>query len=56
MANIEELTFDGYVFANAQEVELAKSEAKKIAYIEAHADMSNIGVVKGVYEKAIEER
>ncbi|MBP5599007.1 MAG: hypothetical protein IK121_00235 [Lachnospiraceae bacterium] len=56
MANIEELTFDGYVFANAQDLELAKSEAKKIAYIEAHADMSNIGVVKGVYEKAIEER
>ena len=56
MANIDELTFDGYIFANAQDLELAKSEAKKIAYIEAHADMSNISVVKGVYEKAIEER
>jgi len=56
MANIEELTFDGYIFANAQDLELAKNEAKRIAYIEAHADMSNMGVVKGVYEKAIEER
>ena len=56
MLNKEELTFDGFVYANAADVELAKNEAKKIAYIENHTDTSNMTVMKGVYEKLIEAR
>ena len=56
MLNKEELTFDGFVFANADDVELAKNEAKKIAYIESHTDTGNMTVMKGVYEKLIEAR
>ena len=56
MINKEELTFDGFVFANPEDVELAKNEAKKIAYIESHTDIGNMTVMKGVYEKLIEAR
>ncbi len=56
MADLKELSFDGYVFANSQDCELAKSEAKKISYIESHTDMTNLNIVKSVYEKALEER
>ncbi len=56
MANREELTFDGFVFANREDVEVAKNEAKKIAYIENHTDTSNLGNMKTVYEKLIETR
>ncbi|MCR5310437.1 MAG: hypothetical protein K6E32_03325 [Lachnospiraceae bacterium] len=56
MINKEELTFDGFVFANPEDVELAKNEAKKIAYIESHTDTGNMTVMKGVYEKLIEAR
>ena len=52
MLNKEELTFDGFVFANADDVELAKNEAKKIAYIESHTDTDNMTVMKGVYENS----
>ena len=56
MANREELVFDGFVFANHEDVEIAKNEAKKIAYIENHTDTSNLSVMKNVYEKLIETR
>lgn len=56
MNNIEELTVDGYVFANKQDAELAKNEIKKIAYIESHIDMSNMNMVKSIYAQAIENR
>lgn len=56
MAKVEELTVDGYVFANPQDAELAKNEIRKIAYIEAHTDMSNVASVKSIYEQAIESR
>lgn len=56
MADKTELLFDGYVFANAEDCELAKNEVKKISYIENHTDMSNLNIVKSVYEKALEER
>ena len=56
MANVEELTVDGFIFANPQDVEVAKNEIKKIAYIEAHSDMTNVSMIKSIYEKAIESR
>lgn len=56
MADYSELTVDGYIFSNPEDAELAKSEIKKIAYIESHTDLNNMGVVKSVYEKALEER
>ncbi len=56
MLNREELTFAGYIFANGEDLELAKNEEKKIAYIESHTDMTNISIVMSVYEKALENR
>ena len=56
MENIEALTVDGYVFANHEDAEIAKNEIRKIEYIESHVDMTNIAVVKSVYEKALNER
>lgn len=56
MANLEELLVDGYIFANPQDAELAKNEIRKIAYIEAHTDTSNVANVKSIYEQAIENR
>ena len=56
MEKIEALTVDGYVFANHEDAEIAKNEIRKIEYIESHVDMTNIAVVKSVYEKALNER
>lgn len=56
MADIKELSFDGYVFATPEDCELAKNEVKKISYIESHTDMTNLNIVKSVYNKALEER
>jgi len=56
MANYEELTVDGYIFATPKDAELAKNEIRKISYLENHADMTNVSMAKSVYEKALEER
>jgi len=56
MANLEELTVDGYIFASNKDAELAKNEIRKIDYIEKHTDMSNLSVAFSLYRKAIEER
>ena len=56
MDNIEALTVDGYIFANKEDAEIAKNEIRKIEYIESHVDMTNIALVKSVYEKAMAER
>ncbi len=54
--NLEELTVGGYVFSTHDDAELAKNEIKKIAYIESKMDMSNMTVVLGIYNKALENR
>ena len=56
MENIEALTVDGYIFATPEDAEIAKNEIRKIEYIESHTDMSNIAIVKSIYEKALTER
>lgn len=56
MENTEGLTIGGFTFLTEEDAELARSEAKKISYIESHTDMSNISVIKSVYSKALEER
>lgn len=56
MENIEALTVDGYIFATPEDAEIAKNEIRKIEYIESHTDMSNLAIVKGIYEKALAER
>ncbi|MCR5277969.1 MAG: hypothetical protein K6E19_00875 [Lachnospiraceae bacterium] len=52
--NKEELTFDGFVFANKDDLEIAKNEARKIDYLEKHTDTSNMANMRNVYEKLIE--
>lgn len=56
MENIENLTVDGYIFATPEDAEIAKNEIRKIDYIEKHADMTNVDIVRSVYEKALSER
>ena len=56
MENIEALTVDGYIFATHEDAEIAKNEIRKIEYIESHTDMTNIAIVKSIYEKALAER
>lgn len=56
MLNTEELTVDGYIFASPKDVELAKNEIRKIAYIESHTDMTNLSIAHSLYDKAISER
>lgn len=56
MENIEALTVDGYIFANKEDAEIAQNEIRKIEYIESHTDMTNIAIVKSIYEKALAER
>ena len=52
----EELTFEGFVFANKDDLELAKAEKKKVDYITSHTDMNNQSLIRGIYEKAIETK
>lgn len=54
--NLEDLTVGGYVFATHDDAEIARNEIKKIAYIESRMDMNNMSVVKGIYDKAMENR
>lgn len=56
MANTKELTVDGFIFANLDDVELAKNEIKRVAYIENHTDMTNVSQIKALYNQAIENR
>lgn len=52
--NLDELTVGGYTFATHTDAELAQNEINKIAYIESKMDMSNMTVVLGIYNKALE--
>lgn len=56
MANREELTYEGFVFASPDDVEIAKNEMKKIEYIKAKVDFKDITTLRGVYDKAIENK
>lgn len=56
MADKTECIVDGFLFTSENDAELAKSELKKIAYLEEHFGSNNIQTVKALYEKAIEER
>lgn len=51
---LEELTVNGYTFATHADADLARNELKKISYIESKMDMSNMTVVLGIYNKALE--
>lgn len=54
--NLENLTVGGYIFATNDDAEFARNEIKKIAYIETKMDMSNMNIVLGIYNKALENR
>lgn len=54
--NKEELTYEGFVFANPDDVELAKNEIKKIEYIKTKIGYKDIETLKGVYNKALENK
>lgn len=54
--NMDDLTVAGYIFATHDDAEYARNEIKKIAYIETKMDMSNMTIVKGIYDKALENR
>lgn len=56
MVNVDELTLNGYVFANKDDLELAKTEQKKIEYIKDHTDLNNIAIKRSIYNKALEDR
>ncbi|MCQ2523510.1 MAG: hypothetical protein MJ123_04155 [Lachnospiraceae bacterium] len=56
MENIDRLTVGGYIFASEEDADAAENEIKKIAYIESHTDLTNVSVIKKVYEKALETR
>jgi len=52
--NRDELTFDGFVFATKDDLEIAKNEARKIDYLEKHTDTSNMTTMQSVYEKLVD--
>ena len=54
--NLDDLTVSGYNFSTHDDAEIARNEIKKIAYIESRMDMTNMTVVYGIYNKALENR
>lgn len=56
MENLDRLTVGGYIFASPEDADAAENEIKKIAYIESKADLTNVAVIKQVYEKALDSR
>lgn len=56
MLNKEELIFEGFVFSNTDDVELAKNEIKKIDYIKSKVNFKDFAMLKSVYDKAIENK
>lgn len=54
MENIDELTYEGFIYATKEDVELAKTEQKKISYLKEKVDYSNMAMVHQVYDKALE--
>lgn len=56
MDNVEELTYEGYIFATHDDVLLAQNEVKKIKTIEANTDMTNVALIQKLYNKCLEER
>ena len=54
--NLDDLTVSGYIFSTHDDAEIARNEIKKIAYIESRMDMTNMTVVYGIYNKALENR
>lgn len=52
--NEEQYIVNGYRFKTAEDAELARAEMKKLAYLQAKMDMSDLETVKKVYDKALE--
>ena len=56
MNNEERLFFEGYLFGNDEDVQLAKEEKRKALYIESKIKYDDIQTTLKVYEKAIKEK
>lgn len=56
MNNKDELTVGGYIFASLEDAGQAANEIKKIAYIEAHMDMTDANKIHELYDKSIESK
>ncbi len=52
----EHLFFDGFLYGNEEDVQLAKEEKKKAAYIENKINYDDITTTLKIYEKAIKEK
>ncbi len=50
----EELTVAGYVFATHTDALMAEDEIKRISLIESKMDMTNMSIVLGIYNKALD--
>ncbi len=46
----------GFLFYTEKDAELARQEGRKIQYLKAHMDVKNPDSIRGLYEKAIQER
>ena len=56
MNNEERLLFDGYLYGNDEDVQLAKEEKKKAKFIESKINYDDIQTTLKVYEKAIKDK
>ena len=56
MNNEERLLFDGYLYGNDEDVQLAKEEKKKALFIESKINYDDLQTTLKVYEKAIKEK
>ena len=50
----EELTVAGYIFATHTDALMAEDEIKRISLIESKMDMTNMSIVLGIYNKALD--
>ena len=56
MKNEDRLLFDGYLYGNDEDVQLAKEEKKKALFIESKINYDDLQTTLKVYEKAIKEK
>ena len=56
MKNEERLLFEGYLYGNEEDVQLAKEEKKKAMYIESKINYDDLQTTLKVYEKAVKEK
>ena len=56
MKNEERLLFEGYLYGNEEDVQLAKEEKKKAMYIENKINYDDLQTTLKIYEKAIKEK